>query len=236
MQETFTPPPFEQSALPVPPQAEAFDLPNPEALNARAEVIFSPYAPDALGGGAKSPEGEQNYDFLFSDEDLTQKKVEDAAVRSPEGRGVVTPSSMEYSAAILKRFDSEPQLDAKIKQIIGKHNGSNELGSKNTITAIRENKPLRVELGSYFLSKLEAMHDALPDRVKKNGQKSSDTPGYRDIPGLRSREYASLLALAQLDGTFDPDKVQEGDTTRIDENGNVIDGQHRAATDMLLFW
>ncbi len=79
----------------------------------RNELIFAPYIPSHAEGG-RSP----NYDHLFGQEDLSNRNVEDAAVRTPEGRGVETHTSIEYSMDILKRFENEAGLDSKIKEII----------------------------------------------------------------------------------------------------------------------
>lgn len=230
MIEQLTPPSFEQSGLQPPlSQPEVFGLPNAEVFSPRNELVFSPYVAEVFG-----PNKPDNYDYLFGDEDLVGS-VEDAAVRGPNGRGVVTDISKEYSIDILKRFEAEEGLDSKIKEIIHRHNKNQPLVSTTTMDIIRNDKYLRMELGVYFLSKLDSMKDLLPKRVAENTQKNSTMPGYNHIPNLRSREYASLLALAHLDGTFDPEKSLSEQPT-YNDRGLVETGQHRVASEMLLFW
>lgn len=228
MSEQIKPPSFEQSELQAPiSQPESFNLPNAEVFSPRNEIVFSPYEIE------ESKKGD-SYDYLFSDDDLTAS-IEGAAIREPEGRGVVSDDSKEYSMDILKRFDNEASLDLKIKDIIHRYNGNQDLATEATMDTIRSNKYLRVELGAYFLTKLGDLKDSLPSRVAKNEFKNSTMSGYNQIPKLRSREYASLLALAHLDGTFDPNKSASEEIT-YDAEGNIKTGQHRAASESLIFW
>lgn len=202
-----------------------------EPQNDRVGLVFAPVDVQDSGVTRSS-----NYDYLFDPNvDTSNKTVEDAAVRKTEDRGTVTEDSLAYSMSVLDRFDKEEGLDYSIKQIIKNHTGSDKFSSEETVDALRKNKELRTELGKYFLDKLDLNSDMLPARVLNNGNKNSTMPGYSDIPGLKSREYASLLAMAQLDGTFDPHKAMSEEIT-YDTNGEVVTGQHRVASEMLLFY
>jgi hypothetical protein len=242
MSEHITPPPFEQSGM-IPPvnQPESFSLPNSEVFSPRMEQVFTPVAnPD---NGNEDIASEDEYDFLFDTDEnsfetsqLEYAKKQEFRRASNEGRARTTEDSLAYSKQVLERFDTEPQLDFKIKEIIHKYAESDKLASEKTMQAIRSNKYLRMELGAYFISKLDNMRESLPPRVARNEQKKPGMPGYEGIPNLRSREYASLLAFAQLDGTFDPEKSASEHPTYNETTGQIETGQHRAASEMLLFW
>lgn len=214
----------------VPQQLDSFNLPEVVNYTDRQKLVFAPYSPKG------SLNEEQNYDYLFDDTaDIDDRTIEGAAIRNPEGRGATSDISEEYSMGILKRFDNEEGLDPNIKAIISKYSGAVSLANEETMQSVRNNPELRLELGVYFLGKLETLEEILPQRVAKNHQKNGNASGYENIPGLKSREYASLLALAHLDGTFDPLK-SKSDSITTNEAGQTITGQHRVASEMLLFW
>src|SRR5487761_1570224 len=81
----------------------------------------------------------------------------------------------------------------------------------------------------YLLGKTDRYANAgvMPDRVVRNTGKSPDKGGY-PISSMTSREYAALLALAMLDGTFNDRKVSSTDSIK-EANGQVAQGQHRSA-------
>ena len=204
---------------------------NKEPFSDRIELVFAPVDIQDPGVGQST-----NYDNLLDPNfDISSRTVEDAAIRKTEGRGTVTEDSLAYSMSVLDRFDKEIGLDHNIKQIIKTHAGVDKLSAIETIEAVRINKELRTELGRYFLNKLDTNSHLLPARVLDNGYKNSTIPGYSDIPGLKSREYTSLLAMAQLDGTFDPNKARSEEIT-YDDQGEVLTGQHRVASEVLLFY
>lgn len=100
---------------------------------------------------------------------------------------------------------------------------------------IHDDVNLRIGIGFLFLKQLDQMAivGKLPQRLVNNSAKKPDIPGYVDRGTLSSREYASLLAIAMIDGTFDSDK--EALSPQFNERGDVSDGQHRVAAKMLLF-
>lgn len=88
-------------------------------------------------------------------------------------------------------------------------------GFKKTINEIRKNHLLRCRLLEFFGRKLEVMRHGYPDK-------------------MTSPEYAAVLALSMIDGSFDPDledRMESG--TRKD--GTPIYGQHREAVWTILF-
>lgn len=112
-------------------------------------------------------------------------------------------------------------------------------GFKKTINEIRKNHELRCRLLEFFGGKLEVIRqlssDDLPERVRYDDPgnlKHPNHPGYSDK--MTSSEYAAVLALSMIDGSFDPDledRMESG--TRKD--GTPIYGQHREAAWTILF-
>ena len=112
-------------------------------------------------------------------------------------------------------------------------------GFKKTINEIRKNHELRCRLLEFFQKKLEVIRqlspDDLPERVRYDDPgnlKHPNHPGYPDK--MTSSEYAAVLALSMIDGSFDPDledRMESG--TRKD--GTPIYGQHREAAWTILF-
>ena len=112
-------------------------------------------------------------------------------------------------------------------------------GFKKTINEIRKNHELRCRLLEFFQKKLEVIRqlspDDLPERVRYDDPgnlKHPNHPGYPDK--MTSSEYAAVLALSMIDGSFDPDSEDdmESDTRK---DGTPICGQHREAAWKILF-
>ena len=112
-------------------------------------------------------------------------------------------------------------------------------GFKETINEIRRNHQLRCQLLEFFGKKLEAIRElspySLPERVyydDPGNLKHPNHPGYSDK--MTSSEYAAVLALSMIDGSFDPDSEDdmESDTRK---DGTPICGQHREAAWKILF-
>lgn len=111
-------------------------------------------------------------------------------------------------------------------------------GFKKTINEIRKNHLLRCRLLKFFGGKLEVMRqlspDDLPERVKHNDPgnlKHSSRPGYPDK--MTSPEYAAVLALSMLDGSFNPELEENIESDRR-KDGTPIYGQHREAAHVVL--
>lgn len=111
-------------------------------------------------------------------------------------------------------------------------------GFKKTINEIRKNHLLRCQLLKFFGGKLEVIRqlspDDLPERVKHNDPgnlKHSNRPGYPDK--MTSSEYAVVLALSMLDGSFNPELEENIESDRR-KDGTPIYGQHREAAHVVL--
>ena len=111
-------------------------------------------------------------------------------------------------------------------------------GFKKTINEIRKNHLLRCRLLEFFGRKLEVMRqlspDDLPERVKHNDPgnlKHPNHPGYPDK--MTSPEYAAVLALSMIDGSFNPELEENIESDRR-KDGTPIYGQHREAAHVVL--
>ena len=82
------------------------------------------------------------------------------------------------------------------------------------------------------MDKMKSSSLRLPDRLIRNQQKRPGYRGYDAVPDLSGREYATLLALSMLDGTFKPSRT--GDAIEVSKYGDVLQGQHRYAALKLL--
>lgn len=128
--------------------------------------------------------------------------------------------------------------DPNIKDILDTYapTGS-DLSPESLVDTIRTSADIRYELGSYFLRekipRLRREHShTLPERLHGNSGKTPNHKGY-GLSTMNSPEYAAVLALSMLDGTFE--RVgRTGDPIHRLDNGRVELGQHRAAAAVLL--
>lgn len=90
-----------------------------------------------------------------------------------------------------------------------------------------EDEELRVDLGMHLLEKIKTL-SYLPSRFYGTATKNPNYVGYRN---MTSHEYAAVLALSMLDGTFKA--PSSGDPIESDY-GDIVRGQHRYAAMMLL--
>ena len=112
-------------------------------------------------------------------------------------------------------------------------------GFKKTINEIRKNHLLRCRLLKFFQKKLEVIRQLspndLPERVRYNdpdNRKHPNHPGYPDK--MTSSEYAAVLALSMIDGSFNPELEENIESDRR-KDGTPIYGQHREAARIVLF-
>ena len=111
-------------------------------------------------------------------------------------------------------------------------------GFKKTINEIRKNHELRCRLLEFFGRKLEVIRqlspDDLPERVKYDDPgnlKHPNHPGYPDK--MTSPEYAAVLALSMIDGSFNPELEENIESDRR-KDVTPIYGQHREAAHVVL--
>lgn len=223
---------FIQGVFEEPPR---MPLPSESPRNPRLEEIFAPRVAAETAPQPKDDD-ENEYDFLFEKDDAIyeQKRLaliaKDAAADEQKGRlPKVTEQSRDESAL---KIGEARSWDHKIDDIFAQH--AEKFGRKDRwelADELRTNADLRYDLGSYFLDKIEEKWRNMPDRVRRNTQKNPNHSTYAHLNGLRSREYAALIALSMLDGTFHEPKH---DPIDYDKHGEATLGQHRAAALELL--
>lgn len=200
----------------------------------RLELLFAPRLSRQEVAGPATP---TNYNYLFEADAvqaealLVQAQAADAVTRE-EYKKLPTISTEMKQAAMARLWEArwDPVTDA----IVGKYEQQIDGNDPSmTVDALRTNADLRYELGSYYLrDKLPQLGLRLPRRVAINAQKRPGHNGYTHIPELRSREYAAMLALSMIDGTYD--QPGDGDKITLDSSGLVKFGQHRTAAQLLL--
>ncbi len=198
---------------------EALDISN------RERVIFEP-----VGAATKLSE-EKDYDDLVAGNHVGS--IEGAARRLSNERGHVDDWTKGGSIGRLRGI---LKSDFQVKDVLAKYapevsdNLTGNLDESKVgqfVDDIREKLDLRVELGRLFKSRLK---DAVKtgefgQRFDLNQYKNSKIPGYPS--NMTSGEYATLLALSYIDGTFDNRLESQGDEVEYDHNGKIIVGQHR---------
>lgn len=143
----------------------------------------------------------------------------------------MTPETIRDACGMLDRID-DPELKGIIKSHLG---GGANVDPEAVVTLVRKNDELRFALADYLLKKASDIGYKLPERVATNNQfKSSNYPGY--AANMNSQEYAVVLALSMLDGTFVTRKSMQDPVEYIrNYNGTVVNGgQHRLAALELL--
>lgn len=122
--------------------------------------------------------------------------------------------------------------DEALEEIVRRRQAEKHIQSSlEMVDLIRTDADLRYDLGAYLMDKLKENIYKMPDRVAVDRQKTPEHIGYKHLGRLSSQEYAVLLALAMLDGTY-----HEPDHNPIKRlpGGQVELGQHRAAAEILL--
>lgn len=116
-----------------------------------------------------------------------------------------------------------------IKRIVNQFADGGYMRQADVAAAIRDNDELRLELGKSLLDKLSHTQ-FLPSRLNNDSEiKRPNVQGYDEQ--MTSKEYAALLAISMLDGTY---KDSPGDKIYIDRYGEVRNGQHRYAAQEVL--
>lgn len=138
-------------------------------------------------------------------------------------------SKRDSFSALLRAVGVDEKLDALVKSLTPEG-----IKLDGMVDLIRTDKTIRLRLAEYLSKKLDAVPLLrLPERVATNSSgnlKNPNSPGYEK---MTSREYATLLALAMIDGTFKNASAQYDKITTKD--GYVTTGQHRAAAQLILY-
>jgi hypothetical protein len=175
----------------------------------------------------------ETYDHLFTKDEAEiaeqnlrfQEQLNSA--RRPKGREDLRQTNIDVA---VENMQLVLRNNPDIRSILAK-NAPELHADEEIVNGIRTMDSLRLDLGKYFLDKINRYSDILPERVKENSLKNPNYYGYEG--SIRSRVYVALLCLSRLDGTFDYDSA---DSDPVEENnGKVILGQHRSAAETVLF-
>lgn len=185
----------------------------------------------------QEPKQEESYDHLF----MPDGPERDAAMQAFSRKSDIRARErLEYADLTAesrdeagKRLSEAVLRDSKLADIISGFEGSNKLDRLSLVDAVRTDANLRYDIGTYFLKdKLPQLARILPDRVIGNGQKRPNHNGYSRHNYLTSREYAVMLALAMIDGTYQ--EPGSGDPIIRDNDGIATLGQHRFTAKALI--
>lgn len=215
--------------------------PNETERNTRVEELFAPRLTNSERPkiDPKQTSDSDFYTRLLKGEPALQtaETYQEKLKREAEDAKYITEPTDEQKRTAWGRLH-EAESDLVIEAIISKY--VTREGPRDPVSVtdtLRTNADLRYELGSYLLrDKLpkiarEQPHD-IPSRVFVGGQKSPNHRGYAHLGHINSREYAVILALSMLDGTFSDPGI--GDPIERNSKGYIELGQHRAAAEVLL--
>lgn len=162
--------------------------------------------------------------------------IEQADMRRHEnGRARVTDFSEKEAA---RAVDVAKHHNKYVRDLLETH--APHVPSADLPAIIRTNEKLRVALGECFLQTFDATSGHLPENVVRSHSKSAGHLGYRDVERqlgtkITSREYTVMLALAMLDGTFDPVAAGVNPIQYNSVSAPTKGGQHRLAAKLLLY-
>lgn len=209
------------------------DSPELNRFDERVLKRIKPLETDVDGMLFKDEPVRENYfDHLYDKNYVPSNNVEDAAVRNPKGVPV-SENSFNAAKEVIGSLATNPFL----MQII---NPEGTLDPRVIMNNIRSSYLTRCHLFEYLTFSLDTLArvnpGALADRVRSNSEGNLKTPNhlggdyYKDR--MRSREYAVVLAIAMIDGSFDVDRQDKIITHYRDGKGRC--GMHRDSARVLL--
>ena len=213
------------------------DSPELNRFDERVLKRIKPLETDVDGMPFKDEPVRENYfDHLYDPNYEPPNDVEAAAVRNPKGVPI-SENSLNAAEEVINSLATNPFL----MQIINPEGAlDSEVDSKEIMNNIRSSYLTRCRLFEYLTSRLNDLAvdnpRALADRVRSNSEGNLKTPNhlgddyYKDR--MRSREYAVVLAIAMIDGSFDVDR-QDKMVTHY-RGGKERSGMHRDSARALL--
>lgn len=213
------------------------DSPELDRFNERVRELTEPLETDVDGMPFEDEPVRENYfDHLYDPNYEPPNDVEAAAVRNPKGVPI-SENSLNAAEEVINSLATNPFL----MQIINPEGAlDSEVDSKEIMNNIRSSYLTRCRLFEYLTSRLNNLAvdnpRALADRVRSNSEGNLKTPNhlggdyYKDR--MRSREYAVVLAIAMIDGSFDVDRQDKIITHYRDGKGRC--GMHRDSARVLL--
>ena len=213
------------------------DSPELDRFNERVRELTEPLETDVDGMPFEDEPVRENYfDHLYDPNYEPPNDVEAAAVRNPKGVPI-SENSLNAAEEVINSLATNPFL----MQIINPEGAlDSEVDSKEIMNNIRSSHLTRCRLFEYLTFSLDTLARvnlrALADRVRSNSEGNLKTPNhlggdyYKDR--MRSREYAVVLAIAMMDGSFDVDRQSKIITHYRDGKGRC--GMHRDSARALL--
>ena len=213
------------------------DSPELNRFDERVLKQMKPLETDVDGMLFKDEPVRENYfDHLYDPNYEPPNDVEAAAVRNPKGVPI-SENSLNAAEEVINSLATNPFL----MQIINPEGALDpEVDSKEIMNNIRSSHLTRCRLFEYLTFSLDTLArvnpGALADRVRSNSEGNLKTPNY--LGGdyykdrMRSREYAVVLAIAMMDGSFNVDKQSKIITHYRDGKGRC--GMHRDSAKALL--
>lgn len=213
------------------------DSPELDRFDERVRELTEPLETDVDGMPFEDEPVRENYfDHLYDPNYEPPNDVEAAAVRNPKGVPI-SENSLNAAKEAINSLATNPFL----MQIINPEGAlDSEVDSKEIMNNIRSSYLTRCRLFEYLTSRLNNLAvdnpRALADRVRSNSEGNLKTPNhlggdyYKDR--MRSREYAVVLAIAMIDGSFDVDRQDKIITHYRDGKGRC--GMHRDSARVLL--
>ena len=208
------------------------DNPELDRFNERVRELTKPLETDVDGMPFEDESVRVSYDHLYDPNYVPSNNVEDAAVRNLKGVPV-SENSFNAAKEVIGSLATNPFL----MQII---NPEGTLDPRVIMNNIRSSYLTRCRLFEYLTFSLDTLArvnpGALADRVRSNSEGNLKTPNY--LGGdyykdrMRSREYAVVLAIAMMDGSFNVDKQSKIITHYRDGKGRC--GMHRDSARVLL--
>lgn len=196
-----------------------------ETARSRDEQLFEPLPYlQAVPSGAGAED--VDYNHLLSQESVVY------AARAPKVDRYGNPErqwrpTSETRAASLDRLHAAAHSDANLARLLNDEYVKLGLSDPMQIVdALRLKPDFRLQIGTYLRGKMDSYADTglMPDRVRNNTEKAERVDGY-PMRRMRSREYATLLALSMLDGTFNQKGVSVQEQIQVNEDR--VEGQHR---------
>lgn len=209
------------------------DSPELNRFDERVLKQMKPLETDVDGMPFKDEPVRENYfDHLYDPNYEPPNDVEAAAVRNPKGVPV-SENSFNAAKEVIGSLATNPFL----MQII---NPEGTLDPRVIMNNIRSSYLTRCRLFEYLTFSLDTLArvnpGALADRVRSNSEGNLKTPNYLGSDyykdRMRSREYAVVLAIAMMDGSFNVDKQSKIITHYRDGKGRC--GMHRDSARVLL--
>ena len=213
------------------------DSPELNRFDERVLKRIKPLETDVDGMPFKDEPVRENYfDHLYDPNYEPPNDVEAAAVRNPKGVPI-SENSLNAAEEVINSLATNLFL----MQIINPEGAlDSEVDSKEIMNNIRSSYLTRCRLFEYLTFSLDTLArvnpGALADRVRSNSEGNLKTPNY--LGGdyykdrMRSREYAVVLAIAMMDGSFNVDKQSKIITHYRDGKGRC--GMHRDSARVLL--